>query len=165
MIIHDWHIIFCIRLESSCQNLVILLDPFIPGVQYCQHTKFCIMNTILWIGQAVLAFIFLVSGFFKSTKSERWLVAHKQTGVEGLRPHVIKFIGICELLGAAGLILPWWLNIWPALTPVTAFCFAVVMGLAAPIHAKRNEPQNVVTNIVIMIVCLLVAFGRSLSFR
>jgi uncharacterized membrane protein YphA (DoxX/SURF4 family) len=118
------------------------------------------MNTLLWIGQALLAFIFLVSGFHKSTKSERWLVTHNQTGVEGLHPLLIKFIGTCELLGVIGLLLPWYLKIVPVLTPITAALFAVVMMLAAPIHAKRKEPQNVAINIAIMLLCLFVSYGR-----
>ena len=122
------------------------------------------MDTLIWIGQGILAFIFLVSGFFKSTHTERWLVTHNQTGVEGLPSHLIKFIGICELLGSAGLILPWYIQIAPVLTPIAASLFAVVMMLAAPIHYKRKELQNVAINVSIMVLCILVAIGRFKDF-
>jgi len=58
----------------------------------------------------------------KSTQSEQWLITHGQTGVKGLPAAVITFIGICEILGVFGLILPWWFNIAPVLTPTAAIC-------------------------------------------
>ena len=118
------------------------------------------MNTVLWICQVFLAALFLFSGSMKSTQSERWLVAHNQTGVEGLPMPLIKFIGIAEILGAAGVILPWWLGVAPVLTPIAALGFAVIMMLAAPIHYRRKEPQNVLINVLVLLVSLFVAWGR-----
>jgi hypothetical protein len=118
------------------------------------------MNTILWILQALLAALFFFSGSMKSTQSEQWLVTHNQTGVAGLSGTIIKFIGICEILGAIGLILPWWLNILPILTPIAATGFCIIMVLAAPRHYRLREPKNVAINIVVFLLCAFVAYGR-----
>jgi uncharacterized membrane protein YphA (DoxX/SURF4 family) len=118
------------------------------------------MNTIVWICQLFLAVIFLYSGAAKSTQSEHWLVAHKQTGVEGLSVPFIRFIGISEILGVMGILIPSFTGILPVLTPVTAICFAVIMVFAARIHYRRNEMQSVALNIFILCVSQFVAFER-----
>jgi uncharacterized membrane protein YphA (DoxX/SURF4 family) len=118
------------------------------------------MNTILWILQILLAVGFLASGLMKSTQSEQWLITHNQTGVKGLPGPLIKFIGICEILGFFGLILPWWLNITPILTPIAAICFCIVMILAAPRHYRLREPKNVAINIFIFFLCAFIAYER-----
>ena len=121
------------------------------------------MNTILWILQGLLSAIFFFSGTMKSTRSEHWLVTHYQTGVAGLSNATIKFIGICEILGAFGLILPWWLNIAPILTPVSAMGFCIIMLLAAPRHYRLREPGNVAINVTVFLLCAFVAYGRLIN--
>ena len=118
------------------------------------------MNTILWICQGILSLAFLYSGINKTILSEQQLIAKGQTGVVNLRIGVIRFIGISEVLGAAGIIVPWLTNIWPVLTPVTAICFAVIMLMAAQIHYKLHEPKNVATNVILLALSLFVAYGR-----
>jgi 4-hydroxybenzoate polyprenyltransferase len=72
----------------------------------------------------------------------------------------IRFIGISEILGAIGLILPWLLKIYLILTPLSAILFAFIMIPAANIHYKRKEYKNVFTNIILFICCAFIAFGR-----
>jgi hypothetical protein len=118
------------------------------------------MNTLLWIGQIILAIIFMFSGINKSIYSEKELIAKGQTGVVGLSSATIRFIGICEILGAIGIIIPWWTGILPILTPVTALGFGTLMILAAPRHHRLKEPKNVAINMSILTLSLLVAIGR-----
>ncbi len=118
------------------------------------------MNTTLWILQSVIAIIFIYSGINKSILSEQKLVASGQTGVEGLTLPLIRFIGISEILGAVGIILPLSLHILPILTAISATCFAIVMILAARIHYKRHEFKNVFINSIIFLVCIFIAYGR-----
>lgn len=118
------------------------------------------MNNILWISQIILAVTFLYSGINKSIFSEKQLITRGQTGVVGLSTATIKFIGITEILGSIGLILPWWTGIMPYLTPVAAICFAIVMVLAAPIHYRLKERKNVAVNIFLLAISLFVAWGR-----
>ena len=119
------------------------------------------MNTILWILQAVAAATFMYSGINKSIFSIRKLVYEKgQTGVENLSIPVVRFIGISEILGAIGLILPCWLNILPGLTSVSALLLSIIMIPAAVIHYKRKEPKNVMTNVILFGICVFIAYGR-----
>jgi hypothetical protein len=118
------------------------------------------MNTILWICQGLLAVIFLYSGSNKTFLSGRQLIAKGQTGVMNLPDVVIHTIGVSELLGAVGLIVPWYTGIYPILTPIAAVGFAVIMVLAAPIHYRLKEPKNVAKNAVIFLVAVFVAWGR-----
>ena len=118
------------------------------------------MNTTLWIIQAIIAAIFLYSGVQKSIKSEQQLVAMGQTGVEDLPMGLIRLIGMAEILGTIGIILPQLLQIFPVLTVISAICFAFVMIPAALIHYKRHEPKNVFTNCVVFLMCIFVIYGR-----
>lgn len=125
------------------------------------------MNTLLWSLQVLTAITFLYSGVNKSIFSVQTLVNKGQTGVGGLQPGLIKFIGISEILGAFGLIFPWWMHIAPILTPVSAICFAVVMILAAIAHFRllvrtgdKKEAFNIGTNTILLIMMLVIAWGR-----
>ena len=119
------------------------------------------MNIILWILRALLALIFMYSGICKSVFSIRKLVDEKgQTGVEHLSLPFVRIIGISEILGAMGLILPWWLKIFPMLTPITAILLALIMIPAARIHYKRKEPKNVFTNAILFFICIFLAYAR-----
>jgi hypothetical protein len=118
------------------------------------------MNTTLFIVQCLLAAILLYSGICKSTMSEQWLVTHGQTGVAGLPAWFTRFIGVSEIAGAAGIILPAWLNILPILTPVTAVLFCVVMIFAMRIHNRLKEPMNVILNIMLFLLSAFVAWGK-----
>lgn len=111
--------------------------------------------------QIACAVVFLYSGICKSIFPEMKLVKMGQTGVEGLHPAFIKFIGVSEIVGSIGLILPISINIWVHLTPISALCLAIIMPFAAIIHHRKKEPRNVCTNIILLTACILIAIGRS----
>jgi hypothetical protein len=118
------------------------------------------MNTLAWLGQAVLAGIFVLSGALKTTWTRERLVASGQTGVAGLSRGTIRFVGVSELLGGAGVVLPWATHIARWLTPLAAAGLALIMVLAAPIHARRREPRSVAINIVLFSLAVGVAWLR-----
>lgn len=119
------------------------------------------MNTFLWILQIFLAIIFGLSGVMKSTQNREKMVSVGITGIAKVSYPVIRFIGISQLFGVLGIILPWALMIFPVLTPLTASCFAAIMLLAAPIHYKRKEYLTVVfVNITIFLASAFVAYMR-----
>ncbi|MCA0983520.1 DoxX family protein [Halobacillus yeomjeoni] len=114
------------------------------------------MNISLWIVQIILSFLFLIVG------SQKIISANKEidkTG-DGSQKHLFVFIGIVEILGAVGLILPWLLNIVPILTPLAGIGISIIMILAAFHHAKSKEMQSVVTNIIILALALFLVIGR-----
>lgn len=118
------------------------------------------MNTLIWILQIILALLFLYSGAMKSTQDREKLMSLNQTGVANLSYASIRFIGISEILGAVGIILPLYLQVIPVLTPIAAACFAVVMVFAIRIHYKRSEFKQVTFNIIIFLMAIGVAFYR-----
>ena len=99
------------------------------------------MQLFLWVVQAVLAAAFLISGVQKATQPKERL-ASRLPWVEDFSPGTVRFIGIVELLGAVGLILPAATGIAPILTPIAATGLAVVMVLAAATHVRRKEPYR-----------------------
>ena len=118
------------------------------------------MNTILWILQSLMALTFLIPGMFKLILSEQQLVAKGLTGVEGLPLPLIRFIGVSEIMGAIGIILPVLLNILPLLTVVSAIGLALIMIPAALISYKRHEYKKIFINAIIFCICIFIAYGR-----
>ena len=80
------------------------------------------MNIALWIAQGLLAAIFLFTGGMKLVMPIEEMT--KQIPLPGL---FLRFIAVCEVLGAIGLILPWLLHIRPSLTPLAAAGLAIIM--------------------------------------
>ena len=118
------------------------------------------MDTALWIGQGLLAAIFLGSGLAKSTMSKERLIDTGQTGVVFFPLPAIRVIASFELLGVLGVILPWLTGIARVLTPLAAVGLACIMVGAAVTHTKLREPRNVAINAAIFAVCVFVAVGR-----
>ncbi len=116
------------------------------------------MNIALWALQIILGLMFLMAGFGKAFQYEKTKV--KMPWVRVVSKGLVSFIGIAELLGGLGLILPAATGIMPVLTSIAAFGLALVMILAAIFHFSRKEYQGIVMNIIILIVALFVAFGR-----
>lgn len=134
-----------------------------PGLGCCfggRTKQLQVMDTVLWIAQIFLAFVFAYSGVMKSTQSEQKLVAMGQTGVAHLPQPLIRFIGISELIGVVGLLLPGLTHQPSQLTALSAGCLGLIMIPAAIIHYRRGEIKTVGLNIGLLIVCLFVAWGR-----
>jgi len=120
------------------------------------------MNIILWILQAVLAFVFVGHSrlMLASNPSLSPNMARGMKYVFDLSPSLRRFIGVCELLGSAGLILPALTSILPWLTPVAATGLALIMLLAAAFHLTRREYPNIVFNLILFALASFVAYGR-----
>ena len=80
------------------------------------------MNIALWIAQGLLAAIFLFAGGMKLVLPVEEMT--KQLPLPGL---FLRFIAVCEVLGAIGLILPWLLGLRPGLTPLAAAGLVIIM--------------------------------------
>lgn len=117
------------------------------------------MNVVLWIVAGALAALFLMAGLMKSTQPKEKLAANMDW-VNDFSAGTIKFIGVMEILGALGLILPAAFGIATILTPLAATGLAVTMVLAAFVHARRKESQMIVVNLVLAALALFVAIMR-----
>jgi uncharacterized membrane protein YphA (DoxX/SURF4 family) len=120
----------------------------------------------LWALQVILALIFLGAGLTK-LKDDRMTYAASRppntSFAEDLSDPLFKTIGVLELLGAIGLILPWALDILPVLTPLAALGFVIVMIGAIVLHGRRGERQGIIINLVILVAALIVAIGRGMQ--
>lgn len=117
------------------------------------------MNITLWIVAAVLAVVFFMAGLMKATQPKEKLAAN-MGWVEDFSAGTVKFIGVVEMLGALGLILPAAFGIAPILTPLAATGLAITMVLAAVVHARRKESQMIVVNVVLLALAAFVAVMR-----
>lgn len=112
----------------------------------------------LWVVQALLAVAFGMAGLMKSFAPVEELAAN-MPWVARSSEALVRFIGVSELAGALGLILPALLRIKPVLTPAAAAALVVVMILAGGTHVMNSEP-GVVINIVLGALAAFVAWGR-----
>ena len=80
--------------------------------------------------------------------------------VDDFSPTSVRLIGTAEILGALGLVLPAVTGIAPILTPIAAVGLVVIMVGAAITHVRRKEPAIVPANIVLLVLAVVVAWGR-----
>ncbi|WP_066255980.1 DoxX family protein [Neobacillus drentensis] len=116
------------------------------------------MNIGLWVVQIILGLAFIMAGSMKAFYYEK--AKASMPWVKDSAKSLVKFIGIAELLGGIGLIVPYAIGIAPILTPIAAIALGVVMILAAGFHLKRKENQAIGMNIILLALAIFVAIGR-----
>lgn len=117
------------------------------------------MNVALWILQVLVALLFLMAGGAKAFRpldklTQQW------DWIGKVPPRFVRFLGVSELAGAVGLILPATTAILPQLTIAAALGLAVVMGSATAFHVSRREYPSSVRALVILLLTLTIAVGR-----
>jgi len=118
------------------------------------------VNTLLWLAQGALAMVFAGAGLMKLFVPKTTLETRPGMGYVTEHTAVqMKLIGLAEVLGGLGLVLPWWLGILPLLTPLAAAALAVLMGGAIATHRRRHESIIFVT--VLGLLALFVVVGRA----
>jgi uncharacterized membrane protein YphA (DoxX/SURF4 family) len=110
---------------------------------------------LLWTAQTLLAALFLVAGIAKLTMPVDALEA--QSGMPGV---FLQFIAVCELLGAAGLILPGVFRIHEGLTPLAAAGLTIIMAGAVTTSVASIGMAAAIGPLVIGIVAATVAHAR-----
>jgi uncharacterized membrane protein len=117
------------------------------------------MNVFLWIVQAILAALFAMSGLVNFLQPKDKLNG-RYPWMQDFSQATVRFIGVMELLGAIGLIVPAAAGIAPVLTPIAGTGLAVMMVLAAAVHIRRKESSGVAVSAVLFVLAALVAWGR-----
>lgn len=113
----------------------------------------------LWGAQILLAAVFGLAGFMKATQPIADLAA--MMGWPGQAPAaLVRFIGIAELAGAVGLILPVLTGIMPRLTALAALGLTVIQVLAMGLHLYRGEFEVLPINLVLLALAVFVMLGR-----
>lgn len=118
------------------------------------------MNMALWIVTIVLAVSFLGSGLMKQFVPKDKLVTSGQGWAADFSQANIRLIGLVEIVGAMGLVLPAVTHIAPILVPMAAIGLILVMVGAAIVHARRREAPNVAVNVVLLALAAFVVWGR-----
>lgn len=118
------------------------------------------MTYVLWIIQILLALLFLFAGGTKLVLPLDVLKSMGSPNQIQLPGMLLRFIGVCEVLGALGLILPGLLRIKPWLTPLAAAGLAVVMIGATALTLASGEVGQVVAPLVTGLLAAFVAYGR-----
>jgi uncharacterized membrane protein YphA (DoxX/SURF4 family) len=113
------------------------------------------VNYALWIVQVLLALLFLYAGGMKLILPIEQLTA--QIAMPGL---FLRFIGVCETLGAIGLILPGLLKIRTGLTPVAAAGLVIIMIGATVVTLANMPPFWALLPVVTGLMATFVAYGR-----
>jgi hypothetical protein len=120
------------------------------------------MNTALWVAQGFVALVVMLTGSAKLVSAREQLARRMHWAAEWPRGR-IKLLGLAELAGGAGLVLPTATGIVPALTPIAALCLAALM--AGAIHTHRRLGESSLPALLVGAVCLGIAAGRLVSFH
>jgi hypothetical protein len=108
----------------------------------------------MWAGQGLLAALFLFAGGMKLMAPAEMLTQ----GPVVLPALFLRFIGVCEVLGAVGLILPWALRIHRELTPLAAAGLVIIMIGATAVTAIGGQIAPAVVPLIV--AGLLITIGR-----
>jgi hypothetical protein len=112
-------------------------------------------NKVLWVVQGLLAALFLFAGGAKLV-----LPAEAMKGPIELPVAFLRFIGVAEVLGAIGLIIPWLTRIRPVLTPLAAAGLVVIMIGATVLTGVGMGVAQAAFPGIVGSLALLVANGR-----
>lgn len=106
----------------------------------------------LWTVQVLLALLFLFAGGAKLVLPAEELV--------GMPVPFLRFIGVCEVLGALGLILPGLVRILPGLTPLAASGLVIIMIGATVVSVMANGVASALIPLTVGLLAAFVAHGR-----
>jgi len=115
------------------------------------------MTGSLWILQVLLALLFLFAGSMKLITPIEVMMAQMTVPLPGL---FLQFIGVAEVAGAIGLILPGLLRIRPGLTPLAAVCLGIIMIGATGVTLLGGDVVVALIPLVVGLFCVTVAYGR-----
>jgi len=113
------------------------------------------MTCALWIVQGLLALLFLWAGGIKLV-----LPLEKLAGPVPLPGLFLRFIGVAEVLGAIGLILPGLVRIRPGLTPLAAAGLVIIVIGATVLTLASGDVAMALIPLVVGLLAALVAYGR-----
>jgi uncharacterized membrane protein YphA (DoxX/SURF4 family) len=114
------------------------------------------MNIALWIIQVLLALLFLFAGGVKLIMPIEEMTKQMPVAIPGL---FLRFIGVCEVLGGLGLILPGLLRIKTWLTPLAAAGLVILM-IGATAFSLKIGVTAAILPLVTGLLAAFVAYGR-----
>lgn len=119
------------------------------------------MTYVLWIIQILLGALFVFAGGSKLLMSIELMHEYaRQSGQTPLPGMLLRFIGLAELLGGLGLVLPSLLRIRPGLTPLAAAGLLIIMIGASVITLSSGPFNGAIFPIIVCLLLLFVIYGR-----
>jgi VIT1/CCC1 family predicted Fe2+/Mn2+ transporter len=118
------------------------------------------VHTFLWIAAGFLAACALGAALLKLTQPRTLIIEKGLTWAEDFTDSQVKLIGLAELLGAIGLIVPPLIDTAEILTPIAATCLALLWAGAVATHVRRKELREVVPSAVLVGLAVFVAVQR-----
>ena len=115
------------------------------------------MDAVLLIAQGLLATVFLITGMTKLTQPRAKMAAGPMACAADATDAQFRTIGLLEVLGAIGLILPAALGVGPILMPLAALGLALTMVGAIATHVRLGEINRLAPAIVLLALALFVA--------
>ncbi|HEX7736523.1 MAG TPA: DoxX family protein [Ktedonobacteraceae bacterium] len=116
------------------------------------------MYIALWIVQILLALAFLMAGGAKTFTPIEKLRTQMGWARHATTP-IVRLVGVLELAGAVGLILPAATKIAPWLTPLAAVGLVLAMIGAVIVHIRLNETKQITTPLVLLLLSLFIVVG------
>jgi hypothetical protein len=113
------------------------------------------VTVALWIVQALLAALFLFAGGMKLV-----LPIEEMQSPVALPGPFLRFIGVAEVLGGLGLVLPGLLRIRPGLTPLAAAGLVIIMIGATVLTLATGQVGAALISLVVGCLAAFVAYGR-----
>jgi uncharacterized membrane protein YphA (DoxX/SURF4 family) len=114
---------------------------------------------VLWVAQLLLAAAYGLFGSMKATQPLDQLAA-MMTWIPDFPPLFVRGLGIVEILGAIGLILPAITRIQPRLTVIAALCILVHQFCAVALHVSKGEFNVLGLNVVLIVLTAFIFWGR-----
>jgi DoxX-like family len=121
------------------------------------HPHIRITTGVLWTVQGFLALLFLFAGSIKLIVPIGLLTAQMSLPLPGL---FLKFIGVAEIAGAMGLILPGLVRVRPLLTPLASAGLVIIMIGATVVTLVGGEVVPALVPLMVGLLCAAVAYGR-----
>jgi len=117
-----------------------------------------------WIVAALLAFAYLFVGGTKLVRSTAQLEAGGMHWVGVTNPAAVKLVGLIEVLGAAGLILPPLFATAVFLAPLAAIGLVLVQAVAIGVHMQMRDTKSLPINISLLLLAFVAAWLGVLTF-
>ncbi len=122
------------------------------------------MDIAVWIVTGLVALMLGGAGASKLVRSKEKILENPNMGwANDFSQSAIKLIGLAEVAGALGLVLPWALDILPVLTPVAGYALAALMIGAAGVHIRRREFSGLPFVGLLVAAPLFVAIARTVA--
>ena len=116
------------------------------------------MHIVLWVLQVLTALAFGGHGFLLISGPQR--MSERSPWVGAIPVPFVRVLGVLEVLGAIGVVVPAATGVLPSLTVAAAGGLVAMMLLAIIFHITRREWPNIGLNLVLGALAFAVAYGR-----